>query len=94
MEAGTHVTGATPGARPLGVAKRRWGEEAIRALLFLAALISILTTFGIVFALVEESIPFFREVGTDFFAFTDWAPIGRCSTRRRSGSGSCSTAPS
>ena len=75
MEAGTHVTGATPGARPLGVAKRRWGEEAIRALLFLAALISILTTFGIVFALVEESIPFFREVGTDFFAFTDWAPL-------------------
>ena len=75
MEAGTHVTRATPGARPLGVARRRWGEEAIRALLFLAALISILTTFGIVFALVEESIPFFREVGTDFFAFDDWAPL-------------------
>jgi phosphate transport system permease protein len=73
MEAGTHVTGATPGARPLGVAKRRWGEEAIRGLLFLAAAISILTTFGIVFALVEESIPFFREVGR--FFTTDWTFI-------------------
>ena len=91
MEAGTHVTRATPGARPLGVARRRWGEEAIRALLFLAALISILTTLGIVFALVEESLPFFREVGAEFFAFTTGR---RSSTRRRSGSGSCSTGPS
>ncbi len=75
MEAGTQVAGATPGAKPLGVARRRWGEEIIRALLFLAAAISILTTLGIVFALVEESIPFFQEVGTEFFAFTDWAPL-------------------
>ena len=75
MEAGTQVGGATPGARPLGVARRRWGEEAIRALLFIAALISILTTLGIVFALVEESIPFFQEVGSDFFSFSDWAPL-------------------
>ena len=75
MEAGTQLAGATPGARPLGVARRRWGEEAIRALLFLAALISILTTLGIVFALVEESIPFFQEVGSQFFEFSDWAPL-------------------
>jgi phosphate transport system permease protein len=75
VEAGTQVAGATPGARPLGVARRRWGEEAIRALLFLAASISILTTFGIVFALVEESLPFFEEVGSKFFAFDDWAPL-------------------
>jgi phosphate transport system permease protein len=75
VEAGTQTAEATPGARPLGVARRRWGEELIRALLFLAALISILTTLGIVFALVEESIPFFQEVGTDFFSFSDWAPL-------------------
>ncbi len=75
MEAGTQLAGATPGARPLGVARRRWGEEAIRALLFLAALISILTTLGIVFALVEQSIPFFQDVGSQFFEFSDWAPL-------------------
>ncbi len=75
MEAGTQTTAATPGVRPLGVARRRWGEEAIRALLFLAAAISILTTVGIVFALVEESLPFFEEVGADFFSFSDWAPL-------------------
>jgi phosphate transport system permease protein len=75
VEAGTRAAGATPGVEPLGVAHRRWGEEAIRALLFLAALISVLTTLGIVFALIKESIPFFQEVGTQFFAFDDWAPL-------------------
>jgi phosphate transport system permease protein len=68
--------GATPGGiRPLGVRRRRWGEEAIRALLFLAAAISVLTTIGIVFALVEESVSFFGEVGTRFFTDGDWTPL-------------------
>jgi phosphate transport system permease protein len=76
VEAGTHVTGATPGGLgPLGVKRRRWGEEAIRALLFLAAAISVLTTIGIVVALVEESVPFFREVGTKFFTQSEWSPL-------------------
>jgi phosphate transport system permease protein len=76
VEAGTQAVGtAAPGARPLGAARRRWGEELIRALLFLAAAISILTTFGIVFALVEESVAFFDEVGTRFFTDSEWAPL-------------------
>lgn len=76
MEAGTHRTGATPGGLgPLGVRRRRWGEEAIRALLFLAAAISVLTTVGILVALVEESVPFFQEVGTRFFTETEWSPL-------------------
>lgn len=75
MEAGTQVAGATPGHRPLGVAQRRWGEEVIRALLFLAAAISVVTTVGIVLALLNESVSFFREVGLDFFKFDDWAPL-------------------
>jgi phosphate transport system permease protein len=75
VEAGTEVVGAAPRARPLGVARRRWGEEAIRALLFLAALISILTTVGIVVALIEESVSFFDEVGTRFFTDSDWSPL-------------------
>jgi phosphate transport system permease protein len=76
VEAGTEAVGAAaPGARPLGVARRRWGEEAIRALLIIAAAISVLTTLGIVFALVEESVAFFDEVGTRFFTDSEWAPL-------------------
>jgi phosphate transport system permease protein len=61
--------------KPLGVARRRWTEEAIRAALFLAAVISILTTVGIVVALVEESVSFFSEIGTRFFTDDDWSPL-------------------
>ncbi len=44
--------------------------------LFLAALLSVLTTIGIVVALVEEAIVFFGDV--DFFDFitgTEWSPL-------------------
>ena len=75
MEAAAQTAGATPGVRPLGVARRRWGEELIRALLFAAAGISVLTTIGIVFALLEESISFFDEIGTRFFTDDAWAPL-------------------
>jgi phosphate transport system permease protein len=76
VEAGTHTTGATPGGLPpLGVKRRRWGEEIIRALLFVAAAISVLTTVGILFALIQESIPFFQEVGSHFFTDSEWAPL-------------------
>jgi phosphate transport system permease protein len=75
VEAGTQAVGAAPGHRPLGVARRRWGEEAIRALLLAAAAISILTTVGIVFALIEESISFFGDVGTRFFTDSKWSPL-------------------
>ena len=76
MEAGTQATGATPGGfPPLGVKRRRWGEEVIRALLFLAAAVSVLTTIGILIALISESIPFFQEIGTRFFTDDSWAPL-------------------
>jgi phosphate transport system permease protein len=75
VEAGTQAASATPGARPLGVARRRWGEDIIRAVLFLAAAISVLTTIGILFALLEESLSFFEEVGTKFFTQTEWSPL-------------------
>ena len=78
MEAGsTHLGGSgTPGGhRPLGVKRRRWGEEVIRALLFLAAGVSILTTVGIVVALLAESIPFFVDVGSKFFTAGSWSPL-------------------
>lgn len=73
MEAATHA--AAPGVNPLGAARRRRGEDAIRALLFLAALISILTTAGIVLALIREAISFFSDVGTRFFSDSKWSPL-------------------
>ena len=75
MESATTTAGATPGVRPLGVAQRRWGEEIIRGLLALAALISVLTTVGIVVALLNESLSFFSEVGTRFFTDASWSPL-------------------
>ncbi len=75
MEAGTEAASAAPGANALGVRRRRWGEEAIRAALFLAAAISVLTTILIVVALLKESIPFFRDVGSAFFSDGEWSPL-------------------
>jgi phosphate transport system permease protein len=76
VEAGTQAVGAAPGARgPLGAKRRRWGEEAIRAALFAAALLSVLTTVGIVVALLGETISFFDDVGTKFFTEGDWKPL-------------------
>ena len=67
---------ATPGTPVLGVARRRWGEDAIKAALFLAALVSILTTVGIVVSLGTEAVRFFSEVGIfDFLTGREWAPL-------------------
>jgi phosphate transport system permease protein len=75
VEAGGALGDAAPGVKPLGVKRRRWGEEGIRALLFLAAAISILTTVGIVIALLEEALSFFEEVGSRFFTEGQWSPL-------------------
>ena len=60
----------------LGVAKKRRGEQVIKGLLFLAALLSVLTTAGIVFSLLEETISFFGDVGIEeFLTGTEWFPL-------------------
>jgi phosphate transport system permease protein len=62
--------------RGLGTARPRWGERIVEALLFLCALLSVAITVGIVFALIEPSLEFFREV--NFFKFltgTEWSPL-------------------
>lgn len=65
-----------PGAPDLGVTSRRWGEKAIRAGLFAAAAISILTTLGILVALLRETIAFFGEVGlVEFITDGKWIPL-------------------
>ena len=78
MEAAS--TAAAAGGRPeapsLRAARRRYGEDLIKGLLVLAALISLLTTTGIVYALVKETIVFFGDVGVSEFLFgTKWTPL-------------------
>jgi len=60
----------------LGVGRRRRGEDLVRVVLGLAALVSVLTTVGIVIALLLPALDFFREISPiDFFTGTDWAPL-------------------
>src|SRR5262245_34959615 len=64
---------------------QRTREAAIRWVLFLCALLSIVTTVAIIFVLLFESVlwfpwwpqhkPFFAEVSlTEFFTETEWTP--------------------
>jgi phosphate transport system permease protein len=54
----------------------RWGELFVQLILFLAAAISVVTTFGIVFSLLLPAIDFFREVSiVDFLTGTTWTPL-------------------
>jgi phosphate transport system permease protein len=54
----------------------RTTELVVKALLGVCALISVLTTIGIVFALLLPAIDFFREVSPlEFFLGTVWRPL-------------------
>ena len=54
---------------------RRLKEAPIYAFLFACAMLSILTTVGIVLVLIEETLYFFGEVSlTEFLGTTRWAP--------------------
>ncbi len=56
--------------------RRSVGEQAIKVLLAGAALLSVLTTTGIVVSLLTEAINFFRVVPIgDFFGGTEWSPL-------------------
>jgi len=51
-------------------------ERLIQGALRVSAGISILTSFGILFILLKESLPFFKEVSPiDFLTGTTWAPL-------------------
>ena len=53
---------------------RHFRERAIKLVLAACAYISVLTTFGIVFVLLFETINFFREVSiVEFFTSTTWS---------------------
>jgi phosphate transport system permease protein len=77
VEAGT-AAAARGRAEALGLraAHRRWGEDVIKGLLMLAALISVLTTTGIVISLIGETIVFLGDVGVGNFLFgAEWSPL-------------------
>lgn len=57
-------------------AMRHVSERIIEALLFSAAAVSVLTTLGIVYVLVSESVSFFAQVSiVDFLTDTQWTPL-------------------
>ena len=59
-----------------GARSERGTETLIHALLLAAAIISVVTTIGIVFVLLSESIKFFAMVSVwDFLTGTKWTPL-------------------
>ena len=57
-------------------ASRHVKERIIESILFLAALVSVATTLGIVYILVKESVVFFNQVPLwDFLTDTQWTPL-------------------
>ncbi|MDQ3067426.1 MAG: phosphate ABC transporter permease subunit PstC, partial [Actinomycetota bacterium] len=56
--------------------RRRFGEDLVKVFLGLCALISVLTTIGIVVALFVPAFEFFGEISiVDFLTGTNWAPL-------------------
>jgi len=63
-------------AKQKGNKGKKWNEKAIPIILFIIASVSVLTTFGIVFTLIFETIEFFRRVPLlDFLLGTEWLPF-------------------
>ena len=70
----------TAGAQPVPIRLRaegrRWSEVIVKGALAVCALVSVATTIGIVVALLEPSLEFFRDVSiADFFSGDRWAPL-------------------
>ncbi|HZB35567.1 MAG TPA: phosphate ABC transporter permease subunit PstC [Gaiellaceae bacterium] len=67
---------AAPQPLRLRASRRRWGEDVVKVVLALCALVSVATTVGIVVALFEPAIEFFGEISiADFLTGTDWSPL-------------------
>jgi phosphate transport system permease protein len=65
-----------PAKRRLEAARPRYGELAIQGLLAMCALLSVVTTVGIVIALLQPTIEFFGDVSIrEFFTTRDWSPL-------------------
>jgi phosphate transport system permease protein len=70
------MSSAEVGVPALRARRRRYGEDVIKGLLALCALVSVATTVGIVAALLFPALDFFREISVvDFLTGTEWAPL-------------------
>lgn len=80
MEA-THVQAETAAMRRAALSLRRRPagrirEYTLQALFFICAIVSILTTFGIIAVLLQETILFFERVSiVEFLTGTRWTPL-------------------
>lgn len=55
---------------------KRWNEKIIEKVLAFCALVTLLTTIGIILILLVEAIGFFSEVSViDFITGTEWTPL-------------------
>lgn len=74
--ADTGLTRRTLAPSAAFLARQRAVDRAMRAVLFLAASVSVFVTLGIVWILVGESLVFFRNVGiVEFLTDTEWTPL-------------------
>jgi phosphate transport system permease protein len=56
--------------------RRAWSERLVGHALFACALVSVVTTAGIVLVLLSEALGFFREVSlVQFLTDTEWTPL-------------------
>jgi phosphate transport system permease protein len=70
------VTSAELSAPALRASRRRYGEDVVKVLLALCALVSVATTIGIVVALLLPALEFFQEISVaDYLTGKEWAPL-------------------
>lgn len=80
MEA-THIQMETATTRQIALTlrrrpTRRIREQMLQALFFLCAAVSVLTTFGIIAVLLQETLLFFERVSiVEFLTGTRWTPL-------------------
>ena len=69
--------GVTAGAElRLRARRRRFGEDVVKGVLAVCALISVATTVGIVIALFVPAFEFFQQISVvDFLTGTNWSPL-------------------
>ncbi len=73
MSPSGNASGGTPWARKNSRNART--ETAVKWFSFVCAFISVVTTFGIVWVLLSQSLPFFRQVSPiEFFGSPEWRP--------------------
>lgn len=73
---GAAATTSAPASTPRSLAKKRRPLDTLLKFLFgLCALVSVATTFGIIFVLISESLPFFRQIPLwTFLTGKQWTP--------------------